>query len=81
VMTHQPYASAKPVFWIVDNGSSHRGKAAIDRLAKRFPHAVMVHTPVHDSCLNQVEISFSVINARSSPPRLHQPRPGPITAR
>lgn len=26
VMTTEPYASAKRVFWIVDNGSSHRGK-------------------------------------------------------
>ena len=24
------------VFWVVDNGSSHRGQAAIDRLAERF---------------------------------------------
>jgi transposase len=54
VMTSQPYASAKRVFWVVDNGSSHRGQAAIDRLARRFPHAVMVHTPVHASWLNQV---------------------------
>ncbi len=60
VMTTEPYASAKRVFWIVDNGSSHRGKAAIDRLAKRFPNAVMVHTPTHTSWLNQVEIYFSV---------------------
>jgi hypothetical protein len=30
VMTREPYASAKRVFWVVDNGSSHRGKAAID---------------------------------------------------
>jgi hypothetical protein len=37
VMTHEPYASATRVFLIVDNGSSHRGQAAIDRLAKRFP--------------------------------------------
>lgn len=64
LMTQQPYASAKRVFWIVDNGSSHRGQAAIDRLATRFPNAVMVHTPVHTpvhaSWLNQVEIYFSV---------------------
>jgi hypothetical protein len=36
VMTQEPYASATRVFWVVDNGSSHRGKAAIDRLAARF---------------------------------------------
>jgi transposase len=64
VMTQQPYASAKRVFWVVDNGSSHRGKAAIDRLAARFPNAVMVHTPVHASWLNQVEIFFSVVQRK-----------------
>jgi len=39
-MTIEPYGGAKQVFWIVDNGSSHRGNAP----SKRFPNAVMVHT-------------------------------------
>ena len=60
VMTQEPYASADRVFWIVDNGSSHRGKKAIDRLAKQYPNAIMVHTPVHASWLNQMEIFFSI---------------------
>lgn len=64
VMTVEPYASAERVFWVVDNGSSHRGQKAIDRLAKRFPNAVMVHTPVHASWLNQVEIYFSVVQRK-----------------
>jgi transposase len=64
VMTTEPYASAKRVFWIVDNGSSHRGKAAIDRLTKAFPNAVMIHTPVHASWTNQVEIFFSVVQRK-----------------
>ena len=64
VMTQEPYASAKRVFWIVDNGSSHRGQATIDRLANRFPNAVMVHTPVHASWLNQIEIYFSVVQRK-----------------
>jgi transposase len=64
VMTTEPYASAKRVFWVVDNGSSHRGKAAADRLAARFPNAVMVHTPVHASWLNQVEIFFSILQRK-----------------
>jgi transposase len=64
VMTRQPYASATRVFWIVDNGSSHRGQAAIDRLAKRFPNAVMIHTPRHASWLNQAEIYFSVVQRK-----------------
>ncbi len=64
VMTREPYASAKRVFWIVDNGSSHRGQAATDRLANRFPNAVMIHTPVHASWLNQIEIVFSVVQRK-----------------
>jgi transposase len=64
VMTQEPYASARRVFWIVDNGSSHRGKTAIDRLTKRFPNAVMVHTPVHASRVNQAEIYFSVVQRK-----------------
>lgn len=64
VMTLEPYASARRVFWVVDNGSSHRGQAAIDRLAERFPNAIMVHTPVHASWLNQVEIFFSILQRK-----------------
>jgi transposase len=64
VMTQEPYASAKRVFWVVDNGSSHRGQAAIDRLAKRFPNAVMIHTPVHASWVNQIEIYFSIVQRK-----------------
>ncbi len=64
VMTQEPYASARRVFWVVDNGSSHRGQKAIDRLAQRFPNAVMVHTPVHASWLNQVEVYFSIIQRK-----------------
>jgi transposase len=64
VMSREPYASAKRVFWIVDNGSSHRGQAAIDRLATQYPNAIMVHTPVHASWLNQVEIYFSIIQRK-----------------
>lgn len=64
VMSHEPYASAKRVFWIVDNGSSNRGKKAAGRLTRAFPNAVMVHTPVHASWLNQVEIYFSVVQRK-----------------
>lgn len=64
VMTSEPNASAKRVFWIVDNGSSHLGKTAIDRLAKAFPNAVMVHAPVQASWTNQIEIFFSVVQRK-----------------
>ncbi|WGD39731.1 transposase [Streptomyces cathayae] len=68
VMSTEPYAGAKRVFWIVDNGSSHRGRKAADRLTAAFPNAVMVHTPVHASRLNQVEIYFSVVQRKAVSP-------------
>ncbi|MGW8485378.1 IS630 family transposase [Streptomyces sp. NPDC055886] len=64
VMSQEPYASAKRGFWVVDNGSSHRGKKAADRLSAAFPNAILVHTPVHASWLNQVEIFFSVVQRK-----------------
>jgi hypothetical protein len=60
VMASEPYASAKRVFWVVDNGSSHRGQASIDRLEGDWPNLRLVHLPVHASWLNQVEIYLSI---------------------
>lgn len=71
VMTQEPYASAKRVFWVVDNGSSHRGWTAAARLHDAFPNAVMVHTPVHASWLNQIEIYFSVVQRKLLTPDNH----------
>ncbi|WP_234384626.1 IS630 family transposase [Streptomyces sp. MMG1121] len=64
VMAQEPYASAQRVFWVVDNGSSHRGQRAIDRLASRFPNAVMIRTPLHASWTNQIEIFFSIVQRK-----------------
>jgi len=64
VMSQEPYRQAKRVFWIVDNGSSHRGQAACQRLQKQYSNLVLVHLPVHASWLNQVEIYFSVVQRK-----------------
>jgi transposase len=61
VMGAEPYASADRVFWIVDNGSSHHGRASIERLQGAFSNLVLIHLPVHASWLNQIEIYFSII--------------------
>ena len=50
--------------WHGNNGSSHRGQAAIDRLTARYPNTVMIHTPVHASWLNQVEIFFAIVQCK-----------------
>ena len=64
VMTTEPYASADRVFWVVDNGSSHRGQASATRMTKAWPTARLVHLPVHASWLNQAEIFFSILQRK-----------------
>jgi transposase len=64
VMDQEPYRSARRVFWIVDNGSSHRGQRAADEVQARHPRIVVVHTPVHASWLNQIELYFSILQRK-----------------
>lgn len=64
VMTQEPYKSARRVFWVMDNGSSHRGERGDARLMKAWPKIIPVHTPVHASWLNQVEIYFSILQTK-----------------
>lgn len=69
VMGTEPYASARRVFWVVDNGSSHRGQASIDRLEGRYTRRGcrrlrLIHTPVHSSWLNQIEIYLSIADRK-----------------
>jgi len=63
-MTTEPYASAGQVFWIVDNGPSHRGTASIKRMTRAWPNAHLIHLPVHASWLDQAEIYFSVVQRK-----------------
>jgi len=64
VMRREPYKSAKRVFWIMDNCSAHRGQKAVDRIRSRWPNALLVHTPVHASWINQIEIYFSIVQRK-----------------
>ncbi|MGL6074964.1 MAG: IS630 family transposase [Fimbriiglobus sp.] len=64
ILANSQYAKAKRIFVVVDNGSSHRGQASIDRLKKRDKRLILVHTPVHASWLNQVEIYFSMVQRK-----------------
>ena len=64
VMRQPPYNQARRVFWIMDNGSSHRGARCVARLQQQFPRLVVVHGPVHASWLNQIEIYFSIVQRK-----------------
>ena len=73
VMARPEYSNAPRVFVIVDNGSDHRGQAAIGRLAKAHPNAIMIHTPVHASWLNQIDLLLRYPEEGRHPERLRQP--------
>ncbi len=64
VMRQEPYRSSRRVFWVMDNGTTHRGQRSVDRLRKRWPNIIPVHTPVHASWLNQIEIHFSIVQRK-----------------
>lgn len=68
VMAQSPYNKARRVFWIVDNGSSHRGASSIIRLQAKYSNLVLVHGPVHASWLNQIEIYFSILQRKALTP-------------
>ena len=67
-MTSEPYASARTVFWIVDNGSSHAGKTSIDRLEGAYENLRLIHLPIHASWLNQIELYFSIVQRKALTP-------------
>lgn len=64
VLQQKPYCDAERLFFIVDNGSSHRGQRSVQRMRRRDKRIILVHTPVHASWLNQVEIYFSIIQRK-----------------
>lgn len=68
VMRQEPYQSADRVFWIADNGPSHRGEPARQRLRSSFRNAQLVSLPVHASWLNQIEIWFSIVQRKALTP-------------
>jgi DDE superfamily endonuclease len=68
VMIQEPYRSARTVFWVLDNGTSHRGEPSVKRLTEAHPNLVPVHLPIHASWLNQIEIYFSIVQRKVATP-------------
>jgi DDE superfamily endonuclease len=64
VMRRRPSREARRVFWIVDNGSAHRGPKAVQRLLKKCRNLALVHGPIHAGWLNRIEIYFSIIQRK-----------------
>ena len=68
VMSQESYKSANRVFWIMDNCSAHRGQKAVQRLHSQWANVILVHTPIHASWLNQIEIYFSIVQRKALTP-------------
>ncbi len=64
VMAIEPYRSADRVFWVVDNGSSHRGQASVERWQLRHPNLRLIPCPIPSSWLNQIEIYLSIVQRK-----------------
>src|SRR6516164_8638204 len=85
VMARPEYSNAPRVFVIVDNGSDHRGQAAITRLARAHPNAIMIHTPLHagvpsnrgDSCNADLVLARGLRGPIRAPERRGCPGGGP----
>ena len=78
VMTTEPYASASRVFWIVDNGSSHRGAAAAERMAQHLAGRA-ADPPARARLLAGPGGNLLLRHPAQSthPERLHRPGPDP----
>ncbi len=68
VMASEPYASARTVYWIVDNGSSHASKRSVERMEEKWENARLIHLPIHASWLNQIELYFSIVQRKALTP-------------
>lgn len=69
VMAKEPYARARRVFWITDNGSAHHPKSFGPWLRSEFPQARALHTPVHASWVDQEELFLSILTRKALTPR------------
>ena len=67
-MRRKRFRSARRVFWIVDNGSSHRPGTFGAWLTETYPNAIAVHLPIHASWLNQIEACFSILQRKALMP-------------
>ena len=81
VMSVEPYASARRVFWIVDNGSSHAGKTSIKRMQDKQPERAS-DPPPDPRLLAQPDRALLLDRPTQSadPQRLRVPGPAPRSA-
>jgi transposase len=64
VMNQEPYRSARRVFWIVDNGSSHRGERAAENCENVIPASLSCTRPCMPAGSTRSNCTFRSSSAR-----------------
>ena len=67
VMSTEPYASAKTVYWSSTTAPRTRQDVG-QRMQERWANARLIHLPVHASSLNQIELYFSILQRKALTP-------------
>lgn len=63
-LAREPYASARCIHLVLDNGSSHHPSTFPVWLAQHHRNVMVHYLPVHASWLNQIEIYFSIVQRK-----------------
>ncbi|MEZ5121215.1 MAG: hypothetical protein R2736_06530 [Solirubrobacterales bacterium] len=64
-MSVEPYKSARRVFWIVDNGSSHAGKPSIARMQATYERATGSISPSTPLGLTRSSCTSSIVQRKA----------------
>jgi hypothetical protein len=68
MLSSPAYPEEGRLFIIADNGSPHGGAASIQRVRKRENRVILIHTPIHASLLDHIEIYFSIFQWKALTP-------------
>jgi len=60
----EPYASAKRIHFILDNGTSQHPNTFPTWVAQNHPKVMLHYLPTHASWLNQIELYFSILQRK-----------------
>ena len=64
LLGREPYASAKRIHFILDNGSSQHPNTFPQWMKAHHPKVRLHYLPTHASWLNQIELYFSIVQRK-----------------
>ncbi len=64
LFAREPYASAKVIHFILDNGTSQHPNTFPTWMQQHYPNVRLHYLPTHASWLNQIELYFSIVQRK-----------------